>query len=220
MSGFDAQAQLLSQEQLNRQVSLELQKILADDGNGLTVSNVLYRYDLQVNDGEVSVEVDLPMEIQTPGRHTILVNVLVDGVVEKVLEPTAKLTQRLRIPVPATTLERGTVVSSADFNWIEKEFSRSIPGLVTEINAVVGKALTRTAREGRLLQSKWFEAPVAVDRGERIRVKVSTGLLTINTLGVAMGKGRIGETIEVRNPDSRQRYLARIIGPGEVQVEN
>jgi flagella basal body P-ring formation protein FlgA len=57
-----------------------------------------------------------------------------------------------------------------------------------------------------------------VTRNQAVRVRVAFGAVSIETTAVANGDGRPGDVIRVRNPETDKTYLARVAGPGLVEV--
>lgn len=214
-----ATAQEIKPVEVNQGVRTELQHILTSSGSELRVEDVLYRYLLKLPDGVVQWVVEGGSSSLSPGRQDVAVSVMVDGKLEKAIRVPANLKLVIRVPVVLAPLQRGDTIGAQDIEWREITTVRAIPGLVQSEEDVAGMAAVRRIQEGVPLQLKWFETPMAVDRGDRVRVKVSSGKgLNIETVAVALEKGRVGDTIQLRNPDSQMRYEAKIIGPGAVQL--
>jgi flagella basal body P-ring formation protein FlgA len=57
-----------------------------------------------------------------------------------------------------------------------------------------------------------------VRKGDFVDVVVSEGPMSIAMKGIALGTAGAGETVGVRNRDSRKDFQARVIGPNTVQV--
>jgi flagella basal body P-ring formation protein FlgA len=71
---------------------------------------------------------------------------------------------------------------------------------------------------GRLLSWRDLARRPLVHKGEVVDVSASDGLLTINLKGLALQNGAQGETITVRNPDSKKDFSASVIDEKRVQV--
>jgi flagella basal body P-ring formation protein FlgA len=52
-----------------------------------------------------------------------------------------------------------------------------------------------------------------------VKVEVINGGAKLEAEGVAEAAGALGETITVRNPDSKRSFRARVEGPGKVSVK-
>ena len=60
----------------------------------------------------------------------------------------------------------------------------------------------------------------AVQRGQTVRVDVTSGAAHLQFEGVAQSAGILGSTIAVLNPASRKPFQARVTGQGRVSVES
>jgi flagella basal body P-ring formation protein FlgA len=67
---------------------------------------------------------------------------------------------------------------------------------------------------------KMLEGQVAVERNDRVRVTLTRGAMVIETNGIAMQRGRIGDFISIRNPQSKSLFEAQITAPGVAQVRS
>jgi flagella basal body P-ring formation protein FlgA len=60
--------------------------------------------------------------------------------------------------------------------------------------------------------------PRLVDRGTNVTVLARTAGVRVTTSGKALAHGAVGETIAVELDDSREKVLARVVGPHTVEV--
>jgi len=77
----------------------------------------------------------------------------------------------------------------------------------------------RPIRAGEPLSAKMLTAPLAVARGETVKVEVSSGGAQLSLPARAETAGRAGDTILLRNPESGRRFPARVEGRGKVRVD-
>ena len=212
-------AATLSRSDLARELGGHLRMALKASESTLRLVSIHYNKNLKLLDGTVGWEVEQDLDDLRPGRRALPVTVLVDGHPETNIRVSAVFKQWVRVPVARQDIGRGQMVRAADFRWEEMVLSRPVPGLVRQLDGLVGMAATRRIREGVLLRDKWFVAPLAVGRGERVRIRVFRGGLKIESNAVALGKGRVGDLIQVRNPKSQIRYEVRVTGPGQARVQ-
>lgn len=213
-----ARSQEVSPDTVNRAVTEKLRTILASQKSDLRVEDVNYRYFLRLPDGNLDWAIETAPNTAT-GQQSVPVVVSVNGQVEKKLRVPVTLKMEVKVPVARNTLQRGQGVSPGDLEWQTLSLTRPIPDLVRNDGEVLGLAATRRINPGEPLHASWFEKPMAVERGERVRVVVANSPgLQIEATAVALDKGRIGDIIQLRNPDSQMRYEARVLSPGTVQV--
>lgn len=214
-----AVAATLSRADLSRELGGHLRAVLKASGSELRLVSLHYGKVLDLPDGALTWELEANPDTLQPGRETLMATALVDGAPATTLSVSALFIQKVRVPVARSNIRRGDVVAADDFKWQEVELTRPLPGLVRRPGTLVGKAAIRPVRAGVALRQGWFDAPMAVDRGDRVRIQVVRGGLKIDTNAVALAKGRVGDLIQVRNPKSNVRYEARVTGPGLARVQ-
>jgi flagellar basal body P-ring formation protein FlgA len=71
---------------------------------------------------------------------------------------------------------------------------------------------------GRLLTWRDIARKPLVKKGEMVDVSATDGGLMVTMKGLAMENGGRGDTVTIRNPDSRKDFAARVIDENRVQV--
>ena len=87
------------------------------------------------------------------------------------------------------------------------------------LEKIVGRAPLRTVRSGSPVQLDVVSDPMAVANGDSVIAEFHSGLVRISAPVIALGSGRVGATISVRNPTSKKIFAAKIDSPGRVIVE-
>ncbi|MEO8099792.1 MAG: flagellar basal body P-ring formation chaperone FlgA [Acidobacteriota bacterium] len=95
-------------------------------------------------------------------------------------------------------------------------FAKHATGDLTDF---VGRAPLRTLRTGSVLNHEATAEPILISNGSNLLAEFRSGRLRITVPVVALGSGRVGELISVRNPESKKIFAARVNGPGRVVVE-
>jgi flagellar basal body P-ring formation protein FlgA len=200
-------------------VQQSLAKFAKQTRSGLVVTKVFQRHDLKLSDGGVEWQIDTDPESLVPGRNSIVVNVLVDGDAKKQIKVAAVIKRILDVPVVKRSLKRGSLITARDIKWKRLEMNRDIEGLLVDDQDIIGMVALRSVKAGMPLRVKWFAEPLAIDRGERVKVTLVQGGLIISTTAVALSKGRVGDVIQLRNPKSHIRYEAKVSAPGQALVQ-
>jgi flagella basal body P-ring formation protein FlgA len=60
--------------------------------------------------------------------------------------------------------------------------------------------------------------PPVVQRGDRVKIILENGPLTVETVGIAKGAGGIGEQITVKNITSKKTVLGRVKDASTVEI--
>jgi flagella basal body P-ring formation protein FlgA len=89
---------------------------------------------------------------------------------------------------------------------------------VTDIEQVAGKVLVRSVAAGTALRTEWLAAPKDVLRGDTVQVEVWSGSAHLKMPAVAEASGSKGQNIPLRNPESKKRFWATVVGKGQVSV--
>lgn len=211
-------AQQLSRSEVEQAVGMRLEIALEEAGRGLFVAALSSPAELKLPDGPLSWVVEADVGGWEPGRHTAPVLVRVGEAVAARLQIVVTLKQRIRTPVLQRDFKRGELIKREDLELREVELSAPLAERVSDPEGVAGKVVTRNVQAGQPLLERWLELPLAVDRGDRVRVTLIRGGLRIETTGVAMQRGHVGESISIRNTQSKSLFEAQITAPGEVQV--
>lgn len=112
--------------------------------------------------------------------------------------------------IATRNLVRGNVVTVNDLKITSTNFDLA--------NVYVGMQLRRTIYQGQKLQSTDLEKKVLVERNEIVAMAYSSGNLLITTYGRSLGRGALGEVVQIMNSRSRKKVQAIVTGPGYVEV--
>lgn len=215
-------AQTLTSSEVEQALDVRLRIALEESHSNLHIVTLNHRSKLELPEGKIAWELGYdgtfdPSTLE-PGRHVLPVVAWVNGALVSRSQVTVTLKQRVETPVLRRSVRRGEQLSSADLTMKAVILSRPLSGRVQEISQVVGLVTTRGVREGIPLVDKWFQPALAVGRGDRVRIKLNRGGLNIETTGLALQSGWVGDRIPVRNPDSKLQYEVEITAPGEARV--
>jgi flagella basal body P-ring formation protein FlgA len=78
---------------------------------------------------------------------------------------------------------------------------------------------TRGLPAGRLLNWRDLSRRPLVKRGEMVEVSAVEGTLVVTMKALAMENGAQGDTVTVRNPESRRDFSAQVVDENHVQVK-
>ncbi|MBF0284383.1 MAG: flagellar basal body P-ring formation protein FlgA [Magnetococcales bacterium] len=216
---FRADAAVLPRAEAAEAVRAHLQLRLDAEGEGWRIDEATCGYDLNLPDGPVTWRLSPPPGEPAPGRWNVPVTALVNDRQAAQFQSSVSVTRVLRVPVARQAIQRGEVIQESYLDFQETTLTRPTPGLVSDPGQIIGKAAKRALRPEQVLQVEWFEEPLVVRRGERVKVSYASRGLSIAGIGVAEAHGRLNEVVTVRNPESSRRFTARVAGPGEVRVD-
>jgi Chaperone for flagella basal body P-ring formation len=104
------------------------------------------------------------------------------------------------------------VFHAADLLGLARENGISLAGSPAEVCFERAGGLVRTAKAPAAL------APVAVKRGDKVAVTVSSGSVVLRFESEAQSSGRPGDIVIVRNPENGNRFAARVEDQGKVTI--
>lgn len=152
--------------------------------------------------GRVPVTVALYAGDRLVGRH--------------VVSPYVRVMER--VVVASRDLRRGEVLDEDDLTYGERDATRMQRDALRDADAIVGRRLRSSIREGRIFRSSQIERVPVVERGDRVTLVLQSGGLQIHAIGRAQEPGASGEWIRVVNVDSRREISGRVDREGNVHV--
>jgi flagella basal body P-ring formation protein FlgA len=114
-------------------------------------------------------------------------------------------------------LDRGQTVNVSLFDLRRTDFLQDKDAVPASAD-LSGLAITRPLGAGELLTWRNIAKRSLVQRGQRIDVVATSGTLTITLKAQAMQNGALGETILVRNLDSRRDFSAVVTAENQARV--
>lgn len=113
--------------------------------------------------------------------------------------------------VAAHTLRVGVVLDRSDLRAASDE-------ALDAAESMVGQEVRRAIYAGHSVKAADLGPPTLVKRNEVVVMRFRSGPLEIRAEGRALGRGGLGETVDVMNLASRQTVRAVVKGHGRVEV--
>lgn len=165
-----------------------------------------------------STELSLVARDPTGQGGAIHVQVSCDQPVNWTLYVPGVVTLYRQVPIASSDLLRGQQLTDADFQWQEVAVSHYRYKIVTDINQLLGQELKRNLGKGAVFTPATLAPPTLVRRGELVQITADTGGISINVEGTALGDGRLGESVRVRNNQSQRIIAGTVIASRTVKV--
>jgi len=118
-----------------------------------------------------------------------------------------------RYPIP-----RGTQIRQEDLDFVLRRYSQLSRGYYNSAKMLVNKEAKRNIRAGQVLTPNLVKAQKLVVRGQHITIVAQNGGLNLRVKGKALMDGQQGQTIKVKNLNSKKLIYARVISAGTVKV--
>ena len=129
-----------------------------------------------------------------------------------------QVTAYVELPVLATALARGDIVSAKDIKIQNRQMAGETTGVATEIADIVGKQAIRSMAAGDEFRFSDLKDPVIVDRGQQVDI-VSGGYgLRVSMQGKSLSSGAVGDRVFVANLKTGKRIEGVVASDGTVVV--
>ncbi|WP_442482097.1 flagellar basal body P-ring formation chaperone FlgA [Aeoliella sp. SH292] len=126
---------------------------------------------------------------------------------------------RTPVLVAKRSLIRGQLITAADVA-IETPSRDARPSTnqvrIHSLEDALGREAARNVREGEIVTNDMCVAPQVISRNEIVEVVSASGGIVIRRQCKSTGDARLGDVVEVELLDSKQRLVARVMGPGKL----
>jgi flagella basal body P-ring formation protein FlgA len=125
---------------------------------------------------------------------------------------------QLWLPVLVTTrvIDRGEAITAADVKRQEIDINKAPRGFYHHLTQITGMGAKRRIRANQLLSPTLIAQPLAIKRGDKIKIVATQDGISASMSGEALENGSKGEVIRVKNISSNKTIEAKVLGSGEV----
>lgn len=187
------------------------------DANNVSIS--ILRSDVPVDDVS-SCEVKVyPLTASPPrGRYPMRVELYRDGVMIERGAVTLDIRMMADVPVPVRRIGRHEMLTPDMFELKRFDVTTITEPMLGDLDRIDGMRCKNSLIPGRYVSLSRIEKIPDVENGAPVAIIGSAGVLEIRARGTALQKGYIGESIKVKNNDSRKILVGTITAPGVVEI--
>jgi flagellar basal body P-ring formation protein FlgA len=127
-------------------------------------------------------------------------------------------TARPLIVVARVALRRGHVLTADDLELVPAARNVQTDDVLTDISEAVGLQVQTVMQKNRPLTRSSIAPVVLIERGELVEVSVVGGGVTVATGAKTLASGAQGALIPIETLEPRRKLLARVTGPGKVEI--
>ncbi len=127
-----------------------------------------------------------------------------------------RVQQRVIAVVAGEKIARGDLINRRQVRLREVFIDDAQQPYLADTSLVTGQVAASSINPGDLVTAGSVKLPIAVTRRQRVSVELDTGGIKITFNGIAQSEGAVGETIEVQNAKTGQRFNAAVIARGKV----
>jgi flagella basal body P-ring formation protein FlgA len=122
------------------------------------------------------------------------------------------------VVVASQPLPRGIEITAQHVSRSRKDVSDLHAGYFTALEQVIGKIATKPIKPGDVLTPQRLKAPLLVRRGEDVTIIAAVGGLEVRSKGTALADAAQGETVNVRNLQSKRVVQGTVISAATVGI--
>ncbi len=193
-------------------------KLGRDPELDVQVREVSWEHSQIIPTGPTRVTVErlgLPSGGKIPLRVTVLVN-------EKAASrfvATAMVDDWREVPVLSHNIERGMLISPEDIAVVRINLLKQPSDTLIDTKDVIGKRAKARISAGETLRRTMIDIPPLVAQGKKIKLLYRRGMLSASASAVALDNGTLGESVRVRNDNSKKVLQAIVLNENEVEVK-
>lgn len=146
----------------------------------------------------------LAVSCSAPQRWKIHVAAHIDGQVNALIA---------RHPIP-----RGSIIQNTDLEFVPRRYSQLNHGYYGSAKLLTNMEAKRNIKMGQVLTPAVVKAQKLVMRGQHITIVAQTAGLNLRAKGKALMDGQRGQTIKVKNLNSKKLIYAKVVATGMVKV--
>ena len=120
--------------------------------------------------------------------------------------------------VTTRALARGATLSGEDFARRRQDLTTAAPGALTDPALALGQKLRYPLGPGAVLNAGMLDVTPVIRRGQTVTIVSGAGGIEVRAQGEALADGNHGQTVRVRNHQTRRVMSGTVEAPGLVRV--
>jgi len=122
------------------------------------------------------------------------------------------------IPTINKRLRRGHPINKNDIEWTNFRASKIGKNIILEEEDLIGMAAKRVIREKTPIRYSELQKPILIKKGGLVTINLTTPVMHLTAQGKALQEGSKGDTIPIKNVQSKQTIEASVTGINDVTV--
>lgn len=197
-------------------VRLWLEALVVDDGT-VHVDKLVLPNVNRIPRGEQTVDVRATSSFKPYGRHTLAVDLRVDGKLIRTLHPQVTLSLETLVGKAISEIPRGVPLQEDQFAWSYQRLQRMIGDPITPSSLKDSEARSHI-RAGAMLTNRHIKPLQVIKRGEPVTVIAQLEGLRVTLRGEAMHDAGYGQNVSVKNSQSGKTMVGVVHRDGAVHL--
>lgn len=131
---------------------------------------------------------------------------------------TGRLQKMIKVPVLTRLVRRGEIVRARDVTLQSVDQSQVPSNAIIQRDDIIGQSARRSLPGGTPIRDGDLEAPTLVRRGALVTMEISTPMMRLTARGKALDNGTRGETVRIRNVQSKRVIQGTVVGLDRVRI--
>lgn len=173
---------------------------------------------LRLPPGEITTKASLTAGIRYTGATPVRLQVFINGKLYRSISIYYQIRLYDTVLVAVHDLRVDAAVTASDVRAQEVLVTSDSAKYLKTAADIAGRVPVRNIKADTPLTENFFQQPVAVEAGASVTIVAKYGTISVNAAGIAMQRGRLGETIRVRNVASGKILTAKVVDGQTVEI--
>lgn len=129
-----------------------------------------------------------------------------------------RVIKKTRVFVMTENGKRGDVIRRDSVAVRETNLNDRRSAYPSRLEDVVGKTLKKDVPEGTVITSQLLDNPIVIEKGEVVNIIAENSRLVVRAKGRALEKGKMGDSIRVKNTSSDREIYGKVVGDNAIFV--
>ncbi len=127
----------------------------------------------------------------------------------------------VRILVPTRFIAAGQVLNPSDVRLVDwpRSKGKDVNEFVPDKEEIVGLEARQSLTPGQPIPRNALRSPLVIRRRDSVLVEARVRGITVRTIAVAKADARMGEIVQLENPETREMFAATAAGPRFAQLQ-
>jgi flagella basal body P-ring formation protein FlgA len=127
--------------------------------------------------------------------------------------------KKTKVYILTNSGKKSDVLRAESVTAKETHFNEKKPGYPSRLDDIVGRTLKKDVAAGTVITYSMLDDPVVIQKGEVVNIVAENKKLLVRTKGKAMEKGRMGDSIRVKNALSEKEVFGKVVDDNTVLVK-
>lgn len=173
---------------------------------------------LRLPAGEITTKASLTAGVRYTGSTPIRIQIFINGRLYRSLSVYYQIRLYDTVLVATHDLRVDEPVMMNDVRTQEITVTSDSAKYLKNISDIEGRVPARAIKADTPLTESLFQQPIAIEAGAPVTIMAKYGAVSVNAMGVALQRGRLGQIIRVRNTASGKMLLAKVVDGQTVEI--